>query len=62
MSWTLDCVIYWVSLKEKGWFDESFYTEYNWICCELVRQNYPELEEQTNTLQAQTLLHRKELK
>jgi hypothetical protein len=57
MTFSMDCVKYWIYLKEKGWFDESFYIEYDFICHELINQNYPELKAQSDNLQTEVFLH-----
>lgn len=61
MTWTMNCVTYWISLKQKGWYDESFYNEYDFVCHEVFDQTNPEPKTQSNTLQTTILLHREEL-
>ena len=56
MSWTMDCVKYWIYLKQKGWFDESFYNEYDFVCREKYLCNNKQVLEESNRLQAETLL------
>ena len=36
MNWWQSSAEYLISLKEKGWGDESFYNEYEYICKCLV--------------------------
>ena len=45
---------YLLALKDKGWFDEKFYTEYDWICHETYDLK---VLEESNSLQAEIFLH-----
>ena len=62
MTWKMDCAIYWISLKDKGWFDEAFYTEYDFVCRESYHQTNPKSKTQSNSLQAEVFLHREVFK
>ena len=53
---------YIITLKEKGFSDESFYTEYDFICLEVYKNKHPEALEQVNNLQEKALLHRERLR
>ena len=61
MSWSMDCVKYWIYLKEKGWFDESFYTEYDFVCREVYNHFNSKYQTSSDSLQTTTLLHREKL-
>ncbi len=53
---------YIVSLRQKGFCDNGFYTEYDFICLEVYKHNHPEALEQVNNLQEQALLCRESLR
>ena len=50
----LQATEYWIALKDKGWFDEGFYTEYDFICHETYDLK---ILGESNTLQAEIFLH-----
>lgn len=56
MSFFHDAVVYLLSLKDKGWYDEGFYTEYDFICHEKILTNYDEVLEESHRLQAEIFL------
>ena len=50
---------YIITLRQKGFSDEGFYIEYDFICLELYKNNHPEEWEKVNSLQTKKLLQRK---
>ena len=57
MSWMYQACQYLVELKDKGFGDESFYNEYDFIGHELHKANTYEVLEESNTLQAEIFLY-----
>lgn len=52
------CSIYFISQRAKGYPDESFYNEYDFICHARLESNSISNSSQIDCLQAETLLHR----
>ena len=53
---------YIINLRQKGFSDEGFYIEYDFICLEVYKNKHPEALEQVNNLQAKALLCREKLR
>lgn len=53
---------YIITLKQKGFSDESFYIEYDYICLEVYKNKHPESIQEVNRLQTLALLHREKLR
>ena len=53
---------YIITLRQKGFSDEGFYIEYDYICLEVYKINHPKELEQVNNLQAKKLLKREILR
>jgi len=62
MSFFLQSTEYILTLKEKGFSDEPFYMEYDFICYEVYKANHPEALEQVNNIQRKALLCRESLR
>ena len=62
MNYISQSTQYFISLKEKGFFDKDFYIEYDFICIEVYKSKHPEALEQVNNLQEQALLCRESLR
>ena len=62
MNYISQATQYFLSLKEKGFFDKDFYIEYDFICIEVYKNKHPEALEQVNNLQEKALLHRERLR
>lgn len=56
MNFFLQATEYWLALKDKGWFDEGFYREYDFICHETYDFHNNEVLEESNSLQAALFL------
>jgi len=50
------------TLRQKGFSDEGFYIEYDFICMELYKIRNPKALEEVNNIQAKKLLCIKELR
>ena len=49
---------YIITLKEKGFSDQGFYNEYDYICLEVYKYNHPEALEEVNNIQQKKLYER----
>lgn len=49
-------------LKDKGYYDQDFMIEYEFIIYETYKNKHPETLEQVNNIQEQALLHRERLR
>ena len=56
MNFFLQSTEYISTLREKGFSDEGFYIEYDFICIEVYKSNHPEALEEINNMQAKKLL------
>ena len=56
MNFFLHSTEYISTLREKGFSDEGFYTEYDFICYEVYKINHPEALEEVNDIQSKKLL------
>ena len=56
MTFFLLSTEYLLALKDKGWFDEGFYNEYDWICHEIYDYKFDEVLEESHRLQAEIFL------
>lgn len=50
------------TLREKGFSDESFYTEYDFICYEVYKINHPESIQEVDSIQKQKQYEREILR
>ena len=62
MNFFLQSTEYIITLRQKGFSDEGFYMEYDYICLEVYKHNHPEALEEVNNIQKKTLLCREILK
>ena len=62
MNFFLQSTEYIITLKEKGFSDQGFYNEYDYICLEVYKYNHPEALEEVNNMQTKKLLCTKELR
>jgi len=62
MNFFLNSTEYIISLKEKGFSDQGFYDEYDYICLEVYKNKHPEALEEINNLQSKKLLCTQELR
>ncbi len=62
MNFFLQSTEYISTLRQKGFSDEGFYIEYDFICLELYKIRNPKALEEINNLQAKTLLQREKLR
>lgn len=62
MNFFLQSTEYIILLKEKGFSDQGFYNEYDYICLEVYKHNHPEALEEVNSLQSKKLLCTQELR
>ena len=53
---------YLLTLKEKGFSDESFYVEYDFICLETYKIRNPKAIQEIDSLQTNILLQREKMK
>lgn len=58
MNFFLHSTEYISTLREKGFSDEGFYTEYDFICYEVYKINHPEALEEVNNIQKKKLFER----
>ena len=62
MNFFLQATEYILTLKDKGFSDESFYNEYDFICYETYKIHHPESIQEINNIQTITLLQREKLR
>ena len=62
MNFFLQSTEYIITLRQKGFSDEGFYIEYDFICLELYKNNHPEEFNKVNNLQKKKLLSTQELR
>lgn len=62
MNFFLQSTEYIITLKEKGFSDQGFYNEYDFICLEVYKSNHPEALEEVNNMQTKKLLQREILR
>ena len=62
MNFFLKSTEYIITLRQKGFSDEGFYMEYDYICLEVYKHNHPEELEKIDTIQTKKLLCRQELR
>lgn len=51
--WMEQCILYFISLRSKGYPDESFYNEYDFICHERFQKDPIPISSQDCNLQAE---------
>ena len=56
-EWLENCAIYFISLRAKGYPDESFYNEYDLICHARFEKDSVPVSSQDNNLQAEVFLY-----
>ena len=56
MNFFFDSTEYISTLRQKGFSDEGFYIEYDFICYEVYKINHPEALEEVNNMQTKKLL------
>ena len=62
MNYYLQSIEYILSRKDKGYPDEAFNTEYDYICYEVYKIKHPESIQEVNSIQTKTLLQREKLR
>lgn len=62
MNFFLQSTEYILALKDKGFSDESFYNEYEFLCYETYKIRNPKALEEVNNIQAKKLLQREILR
>lgn len=62
MNFFLHSTEYIITLKEKGFSDQGFYNEYDFICLEVYKSNHPEALEEVNNIQQNNSLAREILR
>jgi len=62
MSFFMISAEYLSELKDKGYYDQGFMTEYEFLCFEIYKINHPEALEEVNSIQEKKLLEREILR
>jgi hypothetical protein len=62
MNFFLQSTEYICALKDKGYYDEGFFNEYEFLCYETFKINHPESLEEVNSIQTKKLLEREILR
>lgn len=62
MNFFYESTEYISTLRQKGFSDEGFYIEYDYICLEVYKYKHPEAFQEVNNLQASAFLQREKLR
>lgn len=62
MNFFLQSTEYIITLRQKGFSDEGFYMEYDYICFEVYKINHPEAIQEVNNIQSKKLYEREILR
>lgn len=58
IQFMIDCTQYIIAQRERGYPDQSFYNEYDFICHVRLQKDLISNSSQTSGIQAEALLHR----